>query len=52
MGVEGIGRGIQEAIIGLVVLGGIIGCVLTFVAVFVIPWLWQFVKPWLHMVTA
>ena len=33
-------------------IGVLIGSAITATAWFVIPWLWIFIKPWLHSITA
>ena len=37
---------------GLVTAMIALGIAIGFVLFIVVPWLWQFVKPWIHMLTA
>lgn len=37
---------------GLVYLGIAVGVIATLLIVFVVPWIWRLIKPWLHGVTS
>ena len=37
---------------GIVIAMIAVGVAIGFVLFVVVPWLWQFVKPWIHMLTA
>lgn len=47
----GMGNAFEGLVSGLILLGAMIGGVIVLVAVFVIPWLWALIKPWLHQIT-
>ena len=36
---------------GLILFGIALGAIFTLVFMFFVPWLWSFIKPWLHAVT-
>jgi hypothetical protein len=51
MGPE-IGKYVADQIASLVIVAAIVGAILAAALIFGIPLLWEFVKPFLHQVTA
>ena len=45
------GEGIAKAMTFIMILCGLAGAGIMMVLFFVVPWLWDLVKPWLHVVT-
>jgi len=46
------GSGFENAFLAMVVIAVLIGMAIMAVFVWLIPWLWELIKPWLHMITA
>jgi hypothetical protein len=51
MGPE-IGKYVAEQIASLIIVAAIVGAVIATLVIFGVPWLWEFVKPFLHQITA
>ena len=45
------GSGINGAFTAMLVMAALAGAALFALLFWVVPWLWELVKPWLHMVT-
>ena len=45
---HGIGQAIKSFMIIVAILGGIVGGII----IYAIPYVWSFIKPWLHQITA
>jgi len=48
---EGISRAIDQLIMTVAVIGFTVGAVGVLFVVYVLPWAWHHIKPWLHLVT-
>jgi hypothetical protein len=45
-------QGLAEALVVMLFIAVLIGMAIMAVLVWLIPWLWELIKPWLHMITA
>lgn len=46
------GNSLEGAFLAILVVAGVIGAAIMAAIVWLIPWLWELVKPWLHQVTS
>lgn len=46
------GRGLDGMFAGMMLFAAIVGGAIVAVIAWVVPWLWGFIKPWLHAITA
>lgn len=44
-------EGLGGAFTAFMVVCGIIGAAIMATLIYVVPWVWDLIKPWLHMVT-